>query len=96
MLTEEAEAIMKADTVPAVLQLFAAKVREAALLDAPAAKSILKEITKELNLKGKDVFMPVRIALTGQMHGPDLDRIMELLGKENIYGRLEKTAAFSK
>ncbi|WP_368294563.1 glutamate--tRNA ligase [Dehalobacter sp. TBBPA1] len=96
VLTEEAEAIMKADTVPVVLQLFAAKVREAALLDAPAAKSILKEITKELNLKGKDVFMPVRIALTGQMHGPDLDRIMELLGKENIYGRLEKTAAYPK
>lgn len=90
-LTEEAEAIMQAETVPAVLQLFESKVRDAAILDMASSKSMLKEITKELNLKGKDVFMPVRIALTGQMHGPDLDRIMMLLGKENIYGRLAHT-----
>lgn len=90
-LTEEAEAIMQTETVPAVLQLFERKVRNAEILDMAASKNMLKEITKELNLKGKDVFMPVRIALTGQMHGPDLDRIMTLLGKENIYGRLAHT-----
>ncbi|UWG97865.1 glutamate--tRNA ligase [Dehalobacter sp. DCM] len=90
--TEEAEAIMQADTVSAVLDLFASKIRQAEILDMATSKCILKEITKELSLKGKDVFMPVRIALTGQMHGPDLDRIMALLGKDNIYGRLAQTA----
>lgn len=91
---EEAKTILKAETVPQVLDLFRKKVLAASPLDAEAAKLILKEITKELGLKGKDVFMPVRIALTGQMHGPDLDRIIALLGKDNIEGRLEKTMSF--
>lgn len=88
---DEAKEILLADTVPTVLGLFRRKIENSENLDSTAAKVILKEITKELNLKGKDVFMPVRIALTGQMHGPDLDRIIALLGKNNIIGRLEKT-----
>jgi len=88
---EEAKDILQADSVPAVLSLFEQKVMAAELLDSAKAKTILKEITKELKLKGKEVFMPVRIALTGQMHGPDLDRIIELLGKENIQIRLQTT-----
>lgn len=88
---EEARGILQTATVPAVLELFRNKVQAAEVLDSAAAKVILKEITKELSLKGKDVFMPVRIALTGQMHGPDLDRIIALLGKDNIKVRLEQT-----
>lgn len=88
---EEAKAILQGETVPAVLDLFRSKIMASELLSAEAAKGILKEITKELKLKGKDVFMPVRIALTGQMHGPDLDRIIALLGKENIQERLNKS-----
>ncbi|NLI92338.1 MAG: glutamate--tRNA ligase [Peptococcaceae bacterium] len=88
---EEAETILKAQTVPAVLELFGKKVMAADPLDSAAAKLVLKEIAKELNLKGKDVFMPVRIALTGQMHGPDLDRIIALLGRDNVNARLKQT-----
>ncbi len=93
---EEAKSIFQADTVPAVLELFKEKIKYANLLDSLTAKGILKGITKELNLKGKDVFMPVRIALTGQMHGPDLDWIIALLGKENIFNRLDKTSKYLK
>lgn len=88
---EEAKKIMQGDTVGTVLALFQAKLSGMDMLDPLAVKAVLKEITKELNLKGKDVFMPIRIALTGQMHGPDLDRIIALLGKDNIKARLEKT-----
>lgn len=88
---QEAMAILQAETLPTVLELFQTKVLSTEPLDAPAAKIILKEITKELSLKGKDVFMPIRIALTGEVHGPDLDKIIALLGKDNVSGRLSKT-----
>ena len=91
---QEAVTILQAETLPTVLELFQSKVLTSPVLDAPTAKIILKEITKELNLKGKDVFMPIRIALTGQVHGPDLDKIIALLGKDNINGRLSKTKSF--
>lgn len=91
---QEGMAILQAETLPTVLELFQTKILTTEPLDAPAAKIILKEITKELSLKGKDVFMPIRIALTGEVHGPDLDKIIALLGKDNISGRLSKTKSF--
>jgi nondiscriminating glutamyl-tRNA synthetase len=91
MPDEEAKQILKGETVSAVLDLFWDKVESSEFLDSAASKAILKKITKELKLKGKDVYMPIRIALTGQMHGPDLDRIMALLGKDNLKARLDQT-----
>ena len=32
--------------------------------------------------------MPIRIATTGQMHGPDLNYIITLFGKEKVLRRL--------
>ena len=42
-------------------------------------------------MKGKKVFMPIRVALTGQMHGPDLHFIIPVLGKDLVAKRLAKT-----
>jgi len=37
---------------------------------------------EEAQVKGKLLFMPIRITLTGKMHGPELPMIIYLLGKE--------------
>ncbi|MGI5901602.1 MAG: glutamate--tRNA ligase [Desulfitobacteriia bacterium] len=90
---EEAKKVLEGKTVGEVLNLFQTKVLECPALDAPTAKKILKEITKELKLKGRDVFMPIRVALTGEKQGPDLDKIIALLGKQNISTRLAQSMA---
>ena len=33
--------------------------------------------------------MPIRIATTGQMHGPELPNTIHLLGKETVLNRLK-------
>ena len=38
--------------------------------------------SKETGIKGKQLFMPIRVAVTGEMHGPELPNTMEVLGKE--------------
>lgn len=91
---QEAALVLRGETVPQVRKLFLQKITEIEELDPPAAKVILKDIGKELKLKGKDIFMPIRISLTGMMHGPDLDAIIALLGKENIKARLEQTEKY--
>ncbi|PZW00578.1 glutamate--tRNA ligase [Metamycoplasma auris] len=49
------------------------------------------EATKEkLNLKGKELFMPIRIATTLEEHGPELAKAIFLFGKEIIFERLSK------
>ncbi|MDA8228898.1 MAG: glutamate--tRNA ligase [Desulfitobacterium hafniense] len=90
-LEEEAKEILKEEQVPALLELFKDKIKSEDTLTVDVAKSILKQVGKELKLSGKQIFMPVRIALTGQVHGPDLYRIITLLGRENALKRLDKT-----
>lgn len=40
--------------------------------------------------KGKGLFMPMRVALTGQAHGPDLKLMVPLLGAKLALARVEK------
>jgi len=85
--------VLKGEQVPSVLTLFKEKVQGAELLSGESVKVLLKQMTKELKLGGKFVYMPVRVALTGQMHGPELYDIIPLLGLENVLGRIAVTEA---
>lgn len=49
--------------------------------------SALKEKTGR---KGRGLFMPLRKALTGQEHGPDMGTILPLIGREAIERRLSR------
>lgn len=43
--------------------------------------------------KGKELFMPLRQALTGMDHGPELGDLLPLIGAEKAKARLQKKAA---
>jgi len=86
----EALEIIKEEQVPEVLELLTKKLKELPEVTVETVKPVFKQITKELKLGGKQVFMPIRIALTGQMHGPELYDIVVLLGLENVFKRLEQ------
>lgn len=43
-----------------------------------------KAVKAETGRKGKGLFMPLRKALTGMQHGPDMSRLMPLLSKVNF------------
>ena len=51
----------------------------------------IKETQKTAKVKGKLLYMPIRIATTGIMHGPDLAISLELLGKDTVLDRLNQT-----
>lgn len=42
----------------------------------------------ETGRKGKQLFMPLRRALTGQMRGPEMDKMITLLGRDTVLKRL--------
>lgn len=86
--TPEAEAVLKEETVPTVMNMFFAKLAEAEVLDGPTVKGIFKAITKETKLKGQFVYMPIRVALTGNQHGPELVEMIPLLGAERTKARI--------
>lgn len=43
--------------------------------------------------KGKELFMPIRKALTAKEHGPELKAILPLIGRDKIVARLQGEAA---
>lgn len=49
---------------------------------------VLAEMKQTLGVQGKKLFMPLRVALTGKTHGPELAHIAELLGAKKLKHRL--------
>ena len=45
-------------------------------------------IKETLGVKGKALFMPLRQALTGQSRGPEMDKMLVLIGREKALARL--------
>jgi len=59
-------------------------------LNGEAFRQIMKTVNKETGVMGRDLWMPIRIALTGEMHGPDLATIVEIFGKEKCRKFVQK------
>jgi len=52
-----------------------------------------KAVSAETGAKGRGLFHPLRLALTAQEHGPELKKLLPLIGRERSLARLEgKTA----
>ncbi len=86
---ENALEMLKGEQVPSVLNAFREELNQIEEVDEEFAKTIMKKIQKSTGVKGKNLFMPTRIALTGNNHGPELVNIIYILGKENILKRIE-------
>lgn len=88
---EEAQAELSQPGVKQVLETIQAKLPQNE--DPEEYRQCIKATVKELKLKAKEVFMPVRCALTGQVHGPDLHLIMAVWGREETTRRLQNALA---
>ncbi|MBX4145866.1 glutamate--tRNA ligase [Paenibacillus lautus] len=87
-LDAEGIEVMGGEQVPAVLSAFLAKVEQSDEFNAPKIAALIKEVQKETGFKGKQLFMPIRVALTGQTHGRDLNQTIWLLGRDRVLDRL--------
>ncbi|GBG96517.1 glutamate--tRNA ligase [Lactococcus termiticola] len=89
---DEAEKeIMAEETAPVAVKDFKDKLAEIPEADFVADNifPLFKAVQKDTGVKGKGLWMPIRIAATGSMHGPELHVAIELLGKEQSLANLE-------
>ena len=93
---DELRAVLNEETAPTVLGAFRNALAGLDEITPDIVKATIKAVMKETALKGKFVFMPIRVALTGQMHGPDLNNIVTLLGKEKCLHRLDNVSLLTK
>ncbi len=86
---EEELEILKQDTTIAVFEDFLEKLEVAGDFTSESIKTLIKTIQKDTGVKGKNLFMPIRIASTGSMHGPELNTSLELLGRDRVVARVK-------
>jgi nondiscriminating glutamyl-tRNA synthetase len=87
----EAAEVLREEHVPTVLRAFLDALRSAdGEWTAEGVKALIKGVQQATGFKGKQLFMPIRAALTGQTHGSDLNETIVLLGREKAVQRLQK------
>ncbi len=88
---KEVKETLKQEGVKELLEAFIKELQNVQNVDEEFTKTIFKKLQKETGAKGKNLYMPLRGAVTGQLHGPDMGKTFIILGKENLIDRLEYT-----
>ncbi|MBU5343940.1 glutamate--tRNA ligase [Caldifermentibacillus hisashii] len=86
---ETGKAILSEEQVPEVLRAFLQELEHLEPFEAVEIKAAIKRVQKATGQKGKKLFMPIRVAVTGQEHGPELPNTIELIGKETVKKRIQ-------
>ena len=87
-IADDAKEFLKENDCTEVIKVFTEKFKNITSIDKDSFKELLKEVQTETGVKGKLLFMPVRIVTTGIMHGPDLFDTINLVGLDEIKNRL--------
>ena len=83
----EEEALLKSPTAKEIFQASLAVLKE---MEASDYEAFVEKLKPRVKAKGKDLFMPLRMALTGKAHGLELKRLFPILGMTGTKRRLEK------
>ncbi|QDO90649.1 glutamate--tRNA ligase [Dolosigranulum pigrum] len=87
---EGAREVLSGETVPTVLEAFKKHLADVDVFEKDNIFPAIKAVQKETGVKGKNLYMPIRVATTGQQHGPELPLAIELLGKHKAISHIEQ------
>lgn len=86
----EAKEFMESDEViPKVVEVFKEEIKSTSNWSVETLQEVINNVKEKAGVKGKMLFMPIRIAASGIMHGPELADTLYLIGKEEILNRLK-------
>lgn len=87
-LDTDATAVLAEAGAKEVVQALQERIEALTSGETPDWKAMIKEIGKSVGVKGKGLFMPIRVAVSGVAHGPDLITVLTLLGRERLLKRI--------
>jgi len=89
-IEEESKEYLVGEQVPELLNAIKEELNNVDQIDMEYAKTFMKTIQKSTGIKGKNLFMPTRVAISGSAHGPEMVNVLYLLGKDKIIKRIDK------
>lgn len=89
-LDEECALFMKQDGIALTISAFRDEILALDEWSVSGISECINKVKEKTGAKGKMLFMPIRIKVSGQMHGPELGDTIYLLGKDVVLNRLNR------
>ena len=89
-LEKDAKELLENSETQEIIKLFSNKLEDLNQLDQGSFVDISRAVQQELDVDGKQLWLSIRAGLTGQMHGPEIHKTAELMGKEWCLDRIQE------
>ena len=87
--SDEDNNLLQNESSQKVLTYFSEKLTGQINWTEAEIKSLVNETGEMTSAKGKDLYAPLRLALFGEPHGPDISLLIEILGVNEAKNRLK-------
>lgn len=88
--SEECIEFMKNEEIPTVINAFKQEIEAISDWNIENISNAINNVKEKTGVKGKMLYMPIRIKVSGIMHGPELPDTIFLIGKDTVLDRLSK------
>ena len=88
--SEECIEFMKNEEIPTVINAFKQEIEAISDWNIENISNAINNVKEKTGVKGKMLYMPIRIKVSGIMHGPELPDTIFLIGKDTVVDRLSK------
>jgi glutamyl-tRNA synthetase len=78
-MDEEAQEILRAESAKKVLQTLVGELNQRSTLSFEEFSEMARQVREKTGVRGKELFHPIRVALTGQTSGLELDKFIPLI-----------------
>lgn len=96
-LEPEAKVALNESTANAVVDAMVSELKSGSgPLMVEEVDALPKKVSGKSGVKGKALYMPMRAAVTGKVHGPELKLILPILGRETVLKRIEALLSQSR
>ncbi|KRN29190.1 glutamyl-tRNA synthetase [Lactobacillus selangorensis] len=90
-LTDDMRKELDNDTAPVVLKEFSERIQKLDRFTAYSIQQVIQAIRNETGIKGRKLYMPIRIAASHEMHGPAIGETIELMGRDQVLRNFKQT-----
>jgi len=89
-ISDEARVILREDAAAAVVKALRDELAQEKIPERNFYHDLIRSVRRKTGLKAKNLFLPIRAAVTGRTSGPELEKVFAILGRESIVRRLER------
>ena len=95
-LTDDEQQELVADDSKTAIEDLKGKLEKLDRFTATQIMNAIQSVRADTGVKGRQLYMPARIATTRTMHGPAIAETIELFGKKQALANIDKTLSEMK